>query len=356
MNRHTFGPFVVVSGGLAYAVFIGLATDELKQLSAVGPSGTPGRATAFLLAFALLAAASAAFWSGLRAERRTVSELKVRTDAERESIDQSEGRRRAVLELMEPGGMHMVFQPITTIASGHVQGFEALARFPIHDPDHWFPEADRVGLLKELELHAVALGLAGGLAGARADQYVSVNLSAETLLDPAVLALIGPDIGPRVIIELTEHTPVEGYTDVVAVLAVLRGRGVRLAIDDFGTGYSSLNHVVQLSADLVKIDRSLISGIAGDPALSHLVTAIVAFTSSMGIPLLAEGVETDAEATCLQGLGVELAQGWFYGRPGDLPACAAPTELVRPHTEWAASPTAAASTGANADLGRRRAS
>jgi EAL domain-containing protein (putative c-di-GMP-specific phosphodiesterase class I) len=181
-------------------------------------------------------------------------------------------------------------------------------------PDFWFPEAGRVGLLKELELHAISLGLAG-LARTRPDQYISVNLSAQTLLDPALLDLIGFDAGPRVIIELTEHTPVEVYAEVVAALTVLRFRGVRLAIDDFGTGYGSLNHVVMLSADLVKIDRSLVTGIADDPILTSLVAAMVAFTRAMGISLLAEGVETSMEATCLRNLGVGLAQGWLFGRP-----------------------------------------
>ena len=319
MNQRTFGPFVVLAGGLAYAFFIGLSIDELRQLWATGGSGHPLRALAFVIAFLLLGAASIAFWSGFRAEGRTTHELAMRADAERESVDRLEERRRAVLALMAPGGMHMVFQPITAIDTGQVHGYEALARFPVHGPDFWFPEAGRVGLLKELELHAISLGLAG-LARTRPDQYISVNLSAQTLLDPALLDLIGFDAGPRVIIELTEHTPVEVYSEVVAALTVLRFRGVRLAIDDFGTGYGSLNHVVLLSADLVKIDRSLVSGIADDPILASLVAAIVAFTQAMGISLLAEGVETSSEATCLRDLGVGLAQGWLFGRPDALHA------------------------------------
>ncbi|WP_407341612.1 EAL domain-containing protein [Pengzhenrongella phosphoraccumulans] len=317
MNQRTFGPFVVLTGGLAFALFIGLSLDELRQLWSSGASGHLFRAVGYFGAFLLLGAASAAFWSGFRAEGRTAHELAVRAEAEREVVDRLAERRDAVRALMVPGGMHMVFQPITSFDTGQVHGYEALARFPVHGPDFWFPEAGHVGLLKELELHAIALGLEG-LDHTRSDQYISVNLSAQTLLDPALLDLIGFDAGPRVVIELTEHTPVEVYADVVAALTVLRFRGVRLAIDDFGTGYGSLNHVVLLSADLVKIDRSLVSGIADDPILTSLVAAMVAFTAAMGISLLAEGVETSSEATCLRNLGVELAQGWLFGRPGDL--------------------------------------
>ncbi|MGV8966474.1 MAG: EAL domain-containing protein [Cellulomonas sp.] len=317
MNQRTFGPFVVLTGGLAYAFFVGLSIDELRQLWVTGASGHLPRALAFLIAFLLLGAATTAFWSGFQAEGRTAHELAARAEADRETVERLAERRRAVLAMMRPGGMHMVFQPITAIDTGQVHGYEALARFPVDGPDFWFPEAGEVGLLKELELHAIALGLEG-LARTRPEQYISVNLSAQTLLDPALLDLIGFDAGPRVIIELTEHTPVEVYADVVAVLTVLRFRGVRLAIDDFGTGYGSLNHVVLLSADLVKIDRSLVSGIADDPTLISLVAAMVAFTRAMGIALLAEGVETSSEATCLRGLGVGLAQGWLFGRPGEL--------------------------------------
>lgn len=264
MKQRTFGPFVVLTGGLAYAFFIGLSLDELRQLWSSGGDGHALRVLVYLSAFLLFGAASTAFWSGFRAEGRTAHELATRADAERQTVDQLEGRRQAVLAVMAPGGMHMVFQPITAFDTGRIHGYEALARFPDHGPDFWFPEAGQVGLLKELELHAISLGLEG-LAHIRPDQYISVNLSAQTLLDPALLDLIGFDAGPRFLIELTEHTPVEVYAEVVAALTELRFRGVRLAIDDFGTGYGSLNHVVLLSADLVKIDRSLVSGIADDP-------------------------------------------------------------------------------------------
>lgn len=323
MTRRTFSTYVVATGGLAYALFIALSVTELAQFVTAGVGDDLWRALAYALAFGFLVASSIGFWSGRHAEKQTAHELGVRTSAERETQTRHDERRRAVAAMLEPGGMHMVFQPIVAIATGQVHGYEALARFPELGPDHWFAEASQVGLLTELELHAIGLGLAEGLASATPDQYISVNVSAETLLNPALLELVerlGPGAGPRVIIELTEHTPVVEYDDVIAVLAMLRARGVRLAIDDLGTGYGSLTHVVRLSADLVKIDRSLISGIADDTTLRSLVAAMVAFTATMRISLLAEGVETEDEATCLRGLGVGLAQGWFFGRPGALPA------------------------------------
>jgi EAL domain-containing protein (putative c-di-GMP-specific phosphodiesterase class I) len=105
------------------------------------------------------------------------------------------------------------------------------------------------------------------------------------------------------------------YTDLHAFLASLRERGVRLAIDDTGAGYASLSHVLQLRPDIIKIDRSLVTNIAGDPARRSLVTALVLLALDLNATLTGEGVETAAELATLEMLGVDQAQGYFLARP-----------------------------------------
>ncbi|NMR19115.1 EAL domain-containing protein [Cellulomonas fimi] len=337
------GSFVVVTGGLGVAILAAASADDLAHLAhlAQADADERWRATGILLACLLLLVAGIAYRAASLDQGRTFRELLLRVSAEQQEQQRRETLHREVLAVMEPGAMHMVFQPITEVGTGRVQGYEALARFPEHGPDHWFPAAEEVGLGTRLELRAIELALATGLPRVPADQYVSVNLSATTLLDPALLELIDPGVGDRVVVELTEHSMVAVYDDVVAALPALRARGVRLAIDDLGVGYGSMGHVVRLSPDLVKIDRSLITGISVDNAQSSFVAAMVAFTAAIGVSLLAEGVETEGEAQSLHQLGVGLAQGWHFGRPSDL----GPT----PEPARAASPGSVSATGLRAD-------
>jgi len=99
------------------------------------------------------------------------------------------------------------------------------------------------------------------------------------------------------------------------VLAPARERGVRLAVDDTGAGYASLNHVLQLRPDIIKIDRSLITGLSSDPARRSLVTALVLLALDLGASVTAEGVETPQELETLASLGVDDAQGYLLARP-----------------------------------------
>jgi EAL domain-containing protein (putative c-di-GMP-specific phosphodiesterase class I) len=119
----------------------------------------------------------------------------------------------------------------------------------------------------------------------------------------------------RVLLELSEHDPVHDYDALRAALAPLRARGMRLAIDDVGAGFSSLRHIVLAAPDVIKLDRSIISGVDRDPVLTKLAQALVEFTHSFGACVIAEGVETADEHALLQALGVDCGQGWLFGGP-----------------------------------------
>jgi len=122
-----------------------------------------------------------------------------------------------------------------------------------------------------------------------------------------------------VVVELTERSPIVDYEEARARLSELRALGARLAIDDVGSGFSGLAHVVELSPDLLKFDRSLVRGIDADEHRSALVARLTSYAEEVGMEVVAEGIETLAELDCLRELGVGTGQGFLLGRPGPIP-------------------------------------
>ena len=241
--------------------------------------------------------------------------------------------------LLATGGPAVVLQPVVDLATGARSGAEALSRFPAgwgRAPDVVFAEAHDVGLGDRLELLALERA-AEHLAAV--DGYVALNVSPGTLLTPACGALLARLPAARVLLELSEHDPVTDYDALHAALTPLRAAGMRLAIDDVGAGFSSLRHIVLCRPDVIKLDRTIVDGVAADPVLTALVGALVTFAHGNGIAVVAEGVETAQDAAALRALAVDHGQGWFFGRPG--PAAAlAPTGAVVPAQRTPALPAA----------------
>lgn len=267
-----------------------------------------------------------------RASRHLATELsEVRRDrADRESVAlETQARVRAVLD---HGGPRIVFQPVVALATGAVCGYEALARFDgpgDRTPEQWFADAGRVGLGSDLELAAVrnALKQASSL---EPDVFVAVNVSPEALLRPELLDLVPPGIATRLVLELTEHHPVEDYEPVLRAFEPLRRLGSRLAVDDTGAGYSSLRHLLALSPDVIKLDHSLVRDIHLDPARRALAAALVAFAADTGRLLVAEGVETPEELAVVRELGVTWVQGFLLGEPEAVRPAAGAAQLRKP--------------------------
>lgn len=225
-------------------------------------------------------------------------------------------------------GQHRtVFQPIVDVRNGAVAGAEALSRFesdPYRTPDVWFAEADRCGLGLELELFAVQRALASS-DGLPPGAYVAVNVSPATMTSPELAKLLEGRTLDGVVLELTEHARVPCYESLRETVSQYRSRGARLAIDDAGSGYSSFQHILELRPDIIKLDRSLTSGVDRNPVRFALATALVTFAESLGARVCAEGIESSTELVALQQLGVRYGQGYFLGRPGALPmACPPP--------------------------------
>src|SRR3712207_5013665 len=178
------------------------------------------------------------------------------------------------------GGPVVLLQPIVDLTTGGRVG----------------AEAHSVGMGHALELQALERA-AEHLE--RVDGYVAMNVSPATVLTPACGELLGRLPLNRVVLELTEHDEVEDYDVLLATLAPFRAAGLRLAIDDVGAGFSSLRHIVVTSPDVIKLDRSIAAGVAGDHVLATLVGSLVTFAHGSGARVVAEGVETEiGRASC----------------------------------------------------------
>jgi EAL domain-containing protein (putative c-di-GMP-specific phosphodiesterase class I) len=230
------------------------------------------------------------------------------------AVKEKQERIKTVIEKRQ---ISTVYQPIWRLENVRPIGFECLSRFsaaPTRSPDKWFAEAAEAGLGTSLELAAVRLGLSA-LELMPADIYVAVNVSPETILSGDLADALDGLPAKRIVLEITEHAHIDDYDRLMRALEPLRNRGMRLAVDDAGAGYSSLQHILQIRPDLIKLDITLTRNINLDPARKALASALVVFARETGSCIIAEGVETAAELGALRGIGIEMAQGYFLGRP-----------------------------------------
>jgi diguanylate cyclase (GGDEF)-like protein/PAS domain S-box-containing protein len=219
------------------------------------------------------------------------------------------------------------YQPIVGIRTGHLSSLEALVRWqhPARGlvlPDEFIPVAEQAGVIMALTasvirdaLHQSRRWLSDGLR-----VPVAVNISAQTLHDPRLQAAIeewygGPAPAGPLELEITESAVLADPDAAVAVLSRLVSLGVRVSIDDFGTGYSSLAQLKRLPVSSVKVDRSFVGGMLTDARDESIVGSVIQLSHTMGLDVVAEGVESEASAIRLKELGCDYAQGWHYGRP-----------------------------------------
>ncbi|HEY1689017.1 MAG TPA: EAL domain-containing protein [Solirubrobacteraceae bacterium] len=226
--------------------------------------------------------------------------------------------RYALAKLVEGKGVAMAVQPIVHLRTGKIHAYEALARFgtgSMQSPLHWFSLADELGQRAALEracLHE-ALKL---LSSRPLETRISVNLSAPVLLDKRTLAMLERvrDLS-GLIVEVTEQALVASDVQLADAFAPLRAKGACLAVDDMGAGYSGLRQVTVVHPHYLKLDRSLVEGIDGDPDRAALVGALIGYAERVGSLLVAEGIEYEAELQTLLQLGVPLGQGFYLSRP-----------------------------------------
>jgi diguanylate cyclase (GGDEF)-like protein/PAS domain S-box-containing protein len=228
--------------------------------------------------------------------------------------------------------LHLALQAQVDVASGRQVAVEFLLRWAPErgeevGPTQFVPVAEECGLMLDLGRHV--LTLVGRMLAARADLLKSdlrlaINVSPQQLVDegfPADVQRLLRETGlpaQRLELEVTESALMGSPDDASRALRRLKGLGVRLAVDDFGTGFSSLSHLKHFPVDAVKIDRSFVQDLETSSGDRALVRAIIAMADSLGLECVAEGVETEAQARLLQGLGCTVMQGYLFARPVSL--------------------------------------
>ncbi|MFZ0169625.1 MAG: EAL domain-containing protein [Candidatus Dormiibacterota bacterium] len=210
-----------------------------------------------------------------------------------------------------------VFQPIVDVNTHQVVGYEALTRFDDGvPPDTQFSTAWSVSLGAELEFATLEVAIRVGRS-LPSGVWMNVNASPRLLSQAERLRTILSEADRPLVLEITEHDVI---TDYAAVRTALQQLGaVRIAVDDAGAGTANFRHLVELQPDFIKVDIGLIRSVNSDPARQAMIVALAHFARVTGSQLIAEGVETRAEATTLNSLGgVAFAQGYWYGRPVEL--------------------------------------
>ncbi|MFM2079001.1 MAG: hypothetical protein RJA49_2891 [Actinomycetota bacterium] len=223
-----------------------------------------------------------------------------------------EAQRAEIADIIEHERFHVIFEPVVHLPTGIPVGFEALTRFDDGQrPDTRFAVAHGVGLGTELEAACAAVALREAVQ-LPADVWVSVNFSPTSIVEGRAAAVVRSSIR-RVIIEITEHNAIENYAAVR--WGIEQCGDVLVAVDDAGAGFASLRHILELQPDIIKLDLALVRDIDVDPARQALAAGLRHFAVLTGTTLVAEGVETEAEAAAIQELGVELAQGYLFDAP-----------------------------------------
>ena len=228
-------------------------------------------------------------------------------------------------EAIEKEVLRPYYQPVVDLSTGRITGFEALVRWPhaergMISPAEFIPIAEETGLINGL----------GGLMLRRAcmdaalwpeDVRVAVNLSplqfrTGNLLSIVIDALKQSGLpAKRLELEITETLLLEKSGQVLATLHALRALGVRISMDDFGTGYSSLSYLRSFPFDKIKIDQSFVRDLAANRDAQAIVRSIISLGIGLGVTITAEGVETEAELSCLRAEGCHEGQGFLFSRP-----------------------------------------
>jgi diguanylate cyclase (GGDEF)-like protein/PAS domain S-box-containing protein len=240
----------------------------------------------------------------------------------------------AMREGLEQDQYKLYYQPKVCLKSNSVVGFEALIRWQhpnrgLVSPVDFIPLAETSGLIIPIGLEvlskACTLLKKGGIKPAK----IAVNLSAKQLHSSTLITDIQQAVDLAGLkynmleIEITESVAMENVDTNLAILHNIKSLGISIAIDDFGTGYSSLSYLKQLPVDVLKIDRSFIINLISSPEDKAIVTAIISLAKSLGLKVIAEGVEDINQLNLLKIMGCDEAQGYFFSKPvpeSELPA------------------------------------
>ena len=248
----------------------------------------------------------------------------------------TEARRRFSIETelrraLDRDQLELFYQPLIDLKTGEVAGFEALARWEHEErgeigPTEFIPVAEESGLILSLGRWAMdkatqTLADWDKAAGQKLPFYVAVNLSALQVARDDIATVVEGALrstgltGDRLTLELTESSIVQDPARATRVFEALKALNTTVAMDDFGTGYSSLAYLQRLPIDVLKIDKSFVSGMMVDPDAVAIVRAVLSLAEALGMSTTAEGIETVELATTLATLGCASGQGFYFAKP-----------------------------------------
>jgi diguanylate cyclase (GGDEF)-like protein len=268
----------------------------------------------------------------LRAKRAGADRIEIFNPAMRGEDESKLPLESDLRKALERQQIAVLYQPITRLASNQLAGFEALLRWdhPTRGrlgADDFIPLAEESGLIVELGSYVLGQALEEAsrwhklLPRDRDPLFVSVNVSSRQLfrqdMVQEIRLMLAREAVPRgtLKLEITESLVMENPERAVEILTWLKTFGASLALDDFGTGYSSLSYLHRFPCDTIKVDRSLVrdTGLNGSTPL--ILRSVIALAHELGKEVVAEGVETQADAAYLRSIGCEYGQGYYYGEP-----------------------------------------
>lgn len=282
--------------------------------------------------------------------------------AMRENERQRIGMESGLREALEKNEFFLCYQPQVSAHNGRIVGMEALIRWqhPVSGlipPGYFIPLAESSGMIARIGAWVIdeaCRQLAAWRREGHAQLYVAINISAVQLATPDLeevllqaVARHGLQAG-ELELEITESVLIEDPERVVARFQRLRDLGFRLSIDDFGSGYSSLSYLRVLPVQAFKLDRSFVDGLCSDETSFEICASTISLARRLKLDVVAEGVETEAQASRLRELGCPVFQGYLYSEPLNAEAASAylalgnarpePPDAIEPHGGFEASP------------------
>jgi diguanylate cyclase (GGDEF)-like protein len=253
----------------------------------------------------------------------------------------------AVRKAIPKDELVLYYQPVISIMTGRIVGFEALVRWNSPErgflgPDRFLSALDTTGLLNQLDLWVIRQAI-NDFSKINNQQhitpplFISINLSEKTFFHPEITDLIDdliieagikPD---HLIFEITEQSNFKTEHTVLQLMNRLRSKGIKLSLDDFGTGYSTLGYLHRFPVDYLKIDKSFIQKVDRDSENARIVHTIVNLAEQIGMSVIAEGVETAEQLDFLRKINCDYVQGFYFSRPVSFEDT---LELIQRDTVW----------------------
>jgi len=260
--------------------------------------------------------------------RRVIDEARQDADLNRQLRERK--LRRRFHEMLLDKRVHSVYEPIVEVSTHVVYAYEALARGPegseLHAPIAMFTEAERQGMVYELDCLCRASGLAGAI-GFPGGSKLFLNVLPSAIHDPnfreerLIATLEECRLRPQdVVFEVSEQQSIRDFEAFREMRDYYRKLGFSFALDDTGSGYAGLEALLEISPEYIKVDRAFVSGCDQDPLRQDMLRALLTVAEKTGAKIIGEGLDTLEELSMLVQLGIHYGQGWLFGHPTPLRA------------------------------------